>query len=146
MFVVRVACLVAALTACKSSDAPPSPASGPQPATAPTQAAPQPAAPQPGTSTRSARVELNLPAAPAPPPPSTATAAQARVETAPEDRRRKLAEIHAQLDADHDGAVTVDELRRSALGRIDPLAADTNRDGVISVDELDAALSAAPPR
>jgi hypothetical protein len=142
---LRVLCTVALLAGCKSDGAsPPSPSTGPAPASSPTPDEPGATA-QPGTSVRSARVAVDVPTREA--GSGSASGDPSAQRRAPgwssADRRKRLESVHAGLDADHDGVVSLDELRRSQLGRFDPAAVDTDRDGVISLDELDVALAKA---
>ena len=98
------------------------------------------------------------PTAPAAPVQSPAARPRPRLDVTPpvatpdgsgavdrdEMRLRRAERMRDRLDIDHDGKITVDELK-NATGRMkfdDPAAIDTDHDGVISDEELAAAMKA----
>lgn len=55
-------------------------------------------------------------------------------------RHRRAEDMRKQVDANHDGKVTIDELAQGSFRRLDPEGVDINKDGDISVEEIEAAL------
>ena len=152
-----------AFAACKK-DPPASPPAG----SGDTAAAPRPSATPPEPRAAPPTVAQPRQAAPETPPPALPSqevappddsadegsadrtgAAEGSVEIADQRRlaamQRRANQIHEQLDANHDGVLSPEELANAHGRRArfdDPFALDTNHDGDISPDELAAGLKA----